>query len=62
MNDYEYSPDKIENALSIISCAFQDAIDNEDASELEAEINRGISSILDARESLWAFLRWPLIP
>jgi len=42
----------IENALGIIECAFQDAIDNSDSSELEDEIKRGMSELLAAKDKV----------
>lgn len=42
----------IENALAIIEIAFQDAIDNSDASKLEDEIKRGISELLQFQDEV----------
>lgn len=52
MIDDEYLAAQIENATGIIECAFQNAIDNEDSSELEDEIKRGISEILAAQDKV----------
>lgn len=48
--DDEFLGGKIENAIAIIECAFQNAFDNNDASELEDEINRGIDELFMARD------------
>jgi hypothetical protein len=52
MIDDECLAAQIENALGIIECAFQNAIDNEDSSELEDEIKRGISEIVIAQDKV----------
>ena len=52
MIDDEHLAAQIENALAIIECAFQNAIDNEDSSELEDEIKRGISEIVTAQDKV----------
>lgn len=52
IDDDEYLATEIENALAIIECAFQNAIDNMDFSEFEAEIKRGISEILAAQDKV----------
>ena len=52
MIDDEHLAAQIENAIGIIECAFQGAIDNEDSSELEDEIKRGISEILAAQDKV----------
>jgi len=52
MIDDEHLAAQIENALGIIECAFQNAIDNGDSSELEDEIKRGISEILAAQDKV----------
>ena len=52
MIDDECLAAEIENALGIIECAFQDAIDNKDSSDLEDEIKRGISEILAAQDKV----------
>lgn len=45
MIDDERLAGRIENALAIIECAFQDAIDNEDCSDLLSEMQRGYGEL-----------------
>lgn len=56
MIDDEYLAAEIENALGIIECAFQGAIDNKDGSDLEDEIKRGISELLAAQDKVLSAL------
>lgn len=56
MIDDERLAARIETALAIIECAFEDAIDNMDSSELEDEIKRGISEILAAQDEVMGIL------
>lgn len=52
MIDDDHLAAQIENALGIIVCAFENAIDNNDPSELEDEIKRGISELWVAHETV----------
>jgi hypothetical protein len=56
MIDDEYLSAEIENAIGIIECAFQDAIDNNDGSDLEDEIKRGISELLADQDKVLSAL------
>ncbi len=50
--DDEQMEARIENALGIIEFAFQDAFDNNDNSDLEDEIDRGIAELLTIRDEV----------